>query len=256
MSLRALTWAFDLEIEGMNSTLKLVLITLANYADEDNKTFPRQNTIAAKTLLSRQTVCKALGQLEDLGIISMLQRKHNTGAFRSSLYELLIPRAGTRVNEDDTTPRPSPVSSNATRRVADNDNGCQANRQGLSATTTEVVADADTFNRKLEPPLQPSKDTKRKRGAAGPWPEDAFAQFWALFPRKDGRKNASAIFDRISAAGEVEFPALMEGLKFYLNKDDFREWCWATTWLNGDRWEDRPVQKKGGYGKPRRTVAI
>ena len=50
----------------------------------------------------------------------------------------------------------------------------------------------------------------------------------------------------------------MEGLRFYVNKDDFREWAMPTTWLNQERWEARPKQKKRGdpSGRWKRGVAI
>ena len=258
MSLRALTWAFDLQHEEMTSTMKLVLITLANYADEDGKTYPRQNTIAEKALLSRQCVNKNLAKLEELGFIKMIQRKHAAGGLRSSLYLLAVP-VTERINDDDQD-GDWELSTRATRAANDNDKGRHPERQPLSSSTTRVVNQDDTLNRVLEPSPEPPKEPERKpgkkRGPAADWPEDAFDQFWSIYPRKDGKKNARASFNRISEAGNVEFNALMEGLRLYTNKDDFRDWCWPATWLNGDRWEDRPKQKKVGVAKPKRTVAI
>src|SRR6266850_979215 len=66
MSLRALTWAFDLDVEDLTSTLTLVLITLANYANEEDETYPRQSTIAKKTKLSRQTEENARAFFDEL----------------------------------------------------------------------------------------------------------------------------------------------------------------------------------------------
>jgi hypothetical protein len=37
MSIRALNWAFDLDHEDLNATLKLVLITRANYASDNDE---------------------------------------------------------------------------------------------------------------------------------------------------------------------------------------------------------------------------
>lgn len=268
MSTRASAWAWDLEIEGMTSTLKIVLLRLADHADEDGFSFPRQSTIATKSYLSRQTVNKSLRQLEDMGLIKMDQRKHPTGAFRSSLYELIMPprvkqsdtansSGKDRVNYGDTAP---PVSSRETRRhVNEGDRGCQAERQGLSNTPTEVVADDDTFNLHLEPSLQPPHEpAKGKQRKAAPWPKDAWIQFWALYPNKDAKGASLKSFQRIDEAGEVEFADIMEGLRHYVNKDDFREWAMPTTWLNQDRWEARPKQKVRGApsGRFKRVVAI
>jgi len=251
MSLRALTWAFDLDVEELTSTLTLVLITLANYANEEDETYPRQSTIAKKTKLSRQTVNTSLARLEELGLITCTPRTHSTGAFRSSIYKLLIPVAD-RVKSADMGDSDT-VSNKATRRVQQDDRPCQAERQVVSNRATEGVGDDDTLNRILEPSLEPKN---KKRGSAAPWPEDAFDQFWKLYPNKDAKPVARKIFQRISDAGNVEFSAIMEGLRLYVNKDDFRSWAMPTTWLNQDRWEARPPQKKSGVAKHNRHMAI
>jgi DNA-binding MarR family transcriptional regulator len=262
MSLKALTWAFDLQHDEMNSTMKLVLLTLANYANENGETYPKQNTIALKTLLTRQSVNGNLAKLEDLGIISMVRRKHEAGGFRSSKYQLMMPQAE-RVNDVDTEDGDeNVVSISATRRVRQADTEGKAERQGMSPSTTRDVNEDDNLNRYLEPSPEPSSEPKpkpaKKRGPAALFPEDAFDQFWKLYPRKDGKKEARRIFDKISEAGEVEFSTIMEGLRLYVNKDDFRDWAWATTWLNQDRWDDRPKQKQRGApsGRFKRVVAI
>ncbi|GAB9152509.1 helix-turn-helix domain-containing protein [Bradyrhizobium diazoefficiens] len=259
MSLRALTWAFDCDVEELNTTLKFVLITLANYAGEDDETYPRQATIAKKTKLTRQTVNEALGRLQELGLIEMTRRTHNTGAFRSSIYRLMIPAEFGRVKFDDTADNDDGrVSNRPTRHVNDNDKGSRPDRQGMSASPTEVVGDDDNLNRILEPPPEPSQEPQRapKRRRVPEFPADAFDQFWKLFPRKDGKGPARKKFQKIADEGLVAFETIMDGLRLYVNKDDFRDWCWPITWLNQERWEDTPVQKKDGVAKPKRRVAI
>jgi DNA-binding MarR family transcriptional regulator len=162
MSLRALTWAFDLDIEELTSTLTLVLITLANYANEEDETYPRQSTIAKKTKLSRQTVNTSLARLEELGLITCTPRTHATGAFRSSIYKLLMPAAD-RVKSADMGDSET-VSNKATRRVHQDDRPCQAERQGVSSRATEGVGDDDTFNRILEARARPGPRTVQHLG--------------------------------------------------------------------------------------------
>src|SRR5258707_4906266 len=145
------------------------------------------------------------------------------------------------------------VSNKRNGRAQQENRPCQAERQGVSSTTTEGVGDDDTLNRILEPSLEPKN---KKRGPAAPFPEDAFDQFWKLYPNKDAKPVARKIFQRISDAGNVEFSAIMEGLRLYVNKDDFRSWAMPTTWLNQDRWEARPPQKKSGVAKHNRHMAI
>lgn len=73
MSIEAMRWAMDLELETLASpTARYVLLILGNYAGEDGKhAFPAIQTIARKTGFKERTVQKALRQLEDLGIVRL-----------------------------------------------------------------------------------------------------------------------------------------------------------------------------------------
>lgn len=77
-----------------------------------------------------------------------------------------------------------------------------------------------------------------------------FDQFWQAFPNKVGKRAAEKSF--IAARKRVSFPDLMAGLAAYTGKADDRHWCNPTTWLNQDRWLDRPSQQpaRAGPAKP------
>ena len=129
MSIRALNWAFDVvDHDDLNATLKLVLITLANYADENDETYPKQITIAKKVKLTRQTVCSSLRKLEDLGLVSQTHRYHNDGTQRSSIYRLHVPTQLNSINDCDE-PR---VSAKPTRGVGETDTGVSAKRTPIT----------------------------------------------------------------------------------------------------------------------------
>jgi DNA-binding transcriptional ArsR family regulator len=71
MSIRAIDWVLDHEVKP--ASLKLVLLTLANYASDTGMAYPSTETIARKTSVSRRSVVEALdllveqGWLEDTG---------------------------------------------------------------------------------------------------------------------------------------------------------------------------------------------
>lgn len=77
-----------------------------------------------------------------------------------------------------------------------------------------------------------------------------FDHFWQAFPNKVGKRAAEKSF--IAARKRVSFADLMGGLVAYVNKADDRHWCNPTTWLNQDRWLDRPSQQpaRAGPAKP------
>ena len=62
---------------------------------------------------------------------------------------------------------------------------------------------------------------------------------WPLYPQKVARKTAAKAW--ASARQRAGFDTIMDGLKRYVAKRDDRPWCNLSTWLNQDRWTDRPA---------------
>mgnify|MGYP001296658234 FL=1 len=69
MSWLALDWASKQKTG--NGTNKLVLICLANYADDKNTCFPSFKTLISMTEMSRSTIIRALKNLEQLELIKI-----------------------------------------------------------------------------------------------------------------------------------------------------------------------------------------
>jgi Helix-turn-helix domain len=67
MSLKALSWAFD--IEAIPSSNKLVLLALANFSGETGQAYPSVETVGRITCQQDPTVRRALANLVELGII-------------------------------------------------------------------------------------------------------------------------------------------------------------------------------------------
>lgn len=72
MSIHAVSSA--IAIRGVTPTEKLLLIALANYADEEFRCFPSQRRLAEETCLSERTIRTALATLEASGMISRAER--------------------------------------------------------------------------------------------------------------------------------------------------------------------------------------
>lgn len=71
-----------------------------------------------------------------------------------------------------------------------------------------------------------------------------FDHFWALFPNKVGKADASKAF--VKARQRVDLQTMMDGLARYIRKTDDRPWCNPSTWLNQDRWTDEPAAQPRG----------
>jgi len=91
MSWSALDWASKQKTG--NGTNKLVLLSLSNYADDNNTCFPSFKTLVKITELSRSTIIRSLKQLELKGFISIQERFqdiNNSKRQTSNLYTLHI----------------------------------------------------------------------------------------------------------------------------------------------------------------------
>ncbi len=81
MSIKHLNKAFEANIQ--QSSLKFILVALADYANEVGEAYPTTETLCEKTALNRKTVLAGLTKLAELGFITdTLQRKGRTKQVR------------------------------------------------------------------------------------------------------------------------------------------------------------------------------
>ena len=91
MSWKAVDWATDADVGS--PILKLILILLANKADEQFSCYPSIRTLMAESAAGRSTVLRALKTLETDGLVTRRAQFHESGAQRSSRYYLNHPDA-------------------------------------------------------------------------------------------------------------------------------------------------------------------
>ncbi len=87
MSVQAITWALDYRARSV--TEKVILLVLANYANEYGISWPSQRTLADQTALGERTVRRLLGAMEAKGIIRRIQRRRGNGSRQSDMILLL-----------------------------------------------------------------------------------------------------------------------------------------------------------------------
>ena len=91
MSWKALDWATDIRVGS--PTMRLILILLANKADEKFSCYPSVGTLVTESCAARSTVLETLKRLEVEGFITRVAQYHESGAQRSSRYLLNHPDA-------------------------------------------------------------------------------------------------------------------------------------------------------------------
>ena len=78
MSFHLMAWATNVDVPPRE---KLVLIMLAEYANESGECFPSQAALAHRTGFSKRTIMRSLSDMEDLGVI-LRQERRRTGPAR------------------------------------------------------------------------------------------------------------------------------------------------------------------------------
>ena len=111
MSLRALTWAWEQELT--NPSEKLVLLAIADHANDDGMCWPSMSHVAERCLLSTRQIQRITEQLVDYGLVSRERRKRPDGTLGTYTYTLNIHR--TPMSGPTGHPRPvvhrTPVSA-------------------------------------------------------------------------------------------------------------------------------------------------
>ncbi|UJL31613.1 helix-turn-helix domain-containing protein [Mycolicibacterium vanbaalenii] len=200
MSWKALNWSISIEVE--TPIERLILMLLANRADQSLSCYPSLGTLVSESCAARSTVLKALSKLEEAGLVVRVAQYHKSGARRPSHYLLKVP--------DATHSRPSlgvglPQSANATGSVRSPD------RDGSPPGPPEVQF-ADPLNPSIEPPSEPSpafvleslpapwRISSREARRLSPAIEEAFAAGWTsqtllahLSSRPEGVRNPAAV---------------------------------------------------------------
>ena len=84
--------AHCIKIENIKPTTKLVLLVLANYANENFETYPSKRHIAKMCNCDERTILRSLQELQEKRIIKRKERFED-GRQTSNLYTLLIDNA-------------------------------------------------------------------------------------------------------------------------------------------------------------------
>ncbi len=88
MSFQALTWALDQKTGA--PAAKMVLLALANYANQAGECWPSYDRIAADTEMSKRSVIDQVKKLENLGLISIGKRRNAAQRQETNLYMLAL----------------------------------------------------------------------------------------------------------------------------------------------------------------------
>ena len=86
MSVQAITWALDYAAGSVAE--KVILLVLANYANEYGISWPSQKTLAGQTALGERTVRRVLADMEGRGVIRRIVRRRGNVSRQSDMILL------------------------------------------------------------------------------------------------------------------------------------------------------------------------
>lgn len=92
MSVTAMAWAW--KRPGLTSTEVLVLLALADHADDEGLCWPGQRGVAEKARMARPTVNVIIRRLQDKGALTVIQRTDRDGRKLANRYRLAIAETG------------------------------------------------------------------------------------------------------------------------------------------------------------------
>jgi len=199
-----------------NPLRKLVLIKLADNANDLAECWPSYQHIADQCEIDRSTVRRHIKQLHAQKLLRIENRDGPKGN-SSNLYYLTLGGVGTES---------TPVGPESTGGV------------GPESTRTSH-------------PSEPVNEPKPLCTPGEVELAEAFELFWKMFPNKKSKKEARKAWEKLKPSTELRL-TLMTALGSHRlsrdwTKEDGQYVPMASTWLNGERWTD--VLKPAAAGK-------
>ncbi|PTO69287.1 helix-turn-helix domain-containing protein [Vibrio splendidus] len=202
-----------MQLKVGNATRKLVLLKLADNANDNGVCWPSYEYIADMCEVDRRTVMRHIKTLEEMGFVSVRTRKGEKGN-SSNVYQLNL-----------GSDKLSPPSDTRSRGVVSQDHQpSDPMSPGISHRTSQ---------------LEPIKNKQKNSSEL----ESCFERLWAAFPTKKSKKNSLAKFKSIVTAQseppEVFTNMLCQDVENRVANRQFGfDKLHLTTYLNQERWND------------------
>lgn len=203
----------SIQVRGLKPTEKLILIILANYADERGSCYPSHQHIAdIAGLRDLKHVRKIINKFKELGYLKVEHRYKPDGGNISNRYHLSI-KLDDAVTNDIIGEGLQPPTGTQTL---------------TPSVPTPLEGDVST-------PVNTKDKIQKKK------PDSEFEQFWKLYPRKVGKHQARVRYDKeikscSPSVMRVLVKRFVEETKFNKTEDQFIPHC--ATWLNQRRYLD------------------
>lgn len=247
MSLEALNWAFALQLPKPGT--KLVLLTLANYANEEGEAFPSQKALSEKSCLSERAVRDNLTLLERWKVIVRVPRVRANGSYTTDLFKLNVgcsPVIESASNDENCQRQNLPSAEIAAGEAVDNHVDNSQTQRQISPNPAADSAGPESFtNYNLYKPTEEEIQTRARLNALGV--SNDSAKQWELIRKgKDlglSLEDVEVVFAEANAAG-----ISMQGAV-----DCCCEQVWA--WFRAKWYADLRAKSQDGEGSTKNQSA-
>ena len=228
MSVRIMSAVFD--IQNITPTQKLILLCLADHADDAGRCYPSMRRLGDRTCLTERAVRKNLRDLEAGGYLRTIAGSGPSGC---NVYFV-----SAKPSQSDADPQAEGAPTPGTKSPRNH----MPPEQGSPTPGTICPSPPE--------PRSP-KPSRNHQGTISPpivpQAEDAeFDRIWACYPRKVNRKHALKAWK--AARKKVPLDEIEGPLIAYANSRKGKEQKYTShlaSWLNSERWNDDQSDNEG-----------
>lgn len=211
----------------MQPTAKSVLISLADNANDQGYCWPSIATICIRTCFSKRAVIDAIAWLESAGalVADRTNGRHTTYVVTPSKYVEPVQQAHQCEKSTGASPASEPV---------------QQAHQPVHLPHQPVQQPHTNHQEPSITVMESNRQSARADDAT-----DRFDEFWAAYPRKEGRKKAVEAWKKLKPTADLLATILAalslqsKSLKWLEKGGQFVPH--GATYLNGERWTDQVV---------------
>ena len=226
MSIDAIRWAWT--VQGLKPAQKLVLLSLADRANEHHVSWPAIPRLAKDTGLDQRSIYRTIKSLAALGVISITP---SPGGKETNKYQLI----GVEGRED-TPDKLSPLTE------------CHPTPDTvlpLPLTECQNTPDRMSPNPKEKPKEEPKGNPNTRARAKSAEYSASFLEFWTIYPLKVGKDAAYKAWKNAKAkhpdATTTQIITAIKGqiaADHFIGNDGQAYIPHPSTWLNQARWTD------------------
>ncbi|MGE7139165.1 helix-turn-helix domain-containing protein [Luteibacter sp. NPDC031894] len=227
---------------AMPATRKMVLLAMCDWAnDEGTSCHPSMRALATRASISERQAKRVVHGLIEEGWVDVIGNEFGGAPGQTRQYRINVKAIETG-DASVTGDKKSRVTNEAGRRVT------SVTGRVTSATET---GDTHVTQSTIYPPL---KASTKKASTSTDAPADGFDEFWAAYPRKDGRKDAVKAWNKLKPNAELLTKILsalaLQAKSARWTEQDGKYIPHGSTYLNGERWLDPVHPPNQAHVKP------